>query len=62
MLFRAVSILISLTITAAFFGWVRSSSQTPASTRLDEIFSLESGTPAKKSRASRRSVAEARPQ
>ncbi|MEN9529464.1 MAG: hypothetical protein RI932_1337 [Pseudomonadota bacterium] len=61
MLFRGISMVVSLTITAAFFGWVRSSSQTPSSTRLDEIFTLNSGTANKKARPARRSVAEATP-
>jgi hypothetical protein len=61
MLFRTLSMLISLTVTAAFFGWVKSSSKSPETTRLDEALSLSSLMPSKKPRVVRRHIAETTP-
>lgn len=61
MLFRTLSMVISLTVTAAFFGWVKTSSKSPETTRLDEALSLSSLMPSKKARTVRRQVAETTP-
>lgn len=61
MLFKTLSMLISLTVTAAFLGWVKSSSKSPETTRLDEALSLSSLMPSKKPRVVRRHVAETTP-
>lgn len=61
MLFRTLSMVISLTVTAAFFGWVKSSGKSTEATRLDETLSLSSLMNVKKPRVSRHQVAETNP-
>lgn len=65
MLFRTISAMIALTITAGFLGWIKSSlvAEERAGTRIDEI--LAANTPqsvaSKKLRNPRRHVAESLP-
>lgn len=61
MLFRTLSMLVALTVTAAFFGWVKSSGQTGESNRIDQALSLSSLMNGKKPRVLKRQVAETAP-
>ncbi|NBO38852.1 hypothetical protein EBU99_09740 [bacterium] len=61
MLFKTLSMLIALTVTAAFFGWVKSTSKTVDTARLDESLSYNSLMAGKKTRINRRHVADALP-